>query len=87
MNHLNPGKTGLTLAYFIAGVHFLWVLAIALGWAGSMVDFIFRVHMLSVPVTVLPFDILSAVELLIITAAVGYLVGYAFARVWNWTHK
>lgn len=87
MNHLSPGKTGLALGYLLGGIHFLWALIIAFGWAQSMINFVFWAHMLAIPVTVKPFDLTAAISLVIMTAVAGYVIGYAFAKIWNWCHK
>lgn len=83
MNHLNPVKTGLALGGLVGGIHLIWVILIALGWAQSLVEFSLWAHMVSSPVTIEAFDFSAAAILVIVVVAVGYAIGYAFAKIWN----
>lgn len=84
---LNERKTGLSLGLFIAGVHLVWSLLVALGWAQILIGWSFSWHMLSNPFTVQPFSLTNAIILIIVTFAVGNAVGYSFAAIWNKTHE
>ena len=81
--HLKPHKTGLALGAFVGLLHIIWSLIVALGWAQALVQFKLSMHMVSVPITILPFDIGTAVALVIMAAIVGYVLGYLFAVVCN----
>lgn len=87
MNHLNPGKTGLALGKLVGGVHLIWVILVALGWAQALVNFSLWAHMTNAPVVVGAFDLSAAVTLVIVATLVGYVIGYAFAKIWNWLHR
>lgn len=87
MNHLNPVKTGLALGKLVGGIHLIWVILIALGWAQGLVNFSMWAHMVSPPVVVQAFDLSAAVTVVVVAAAVGYAVGYAFAKLSNWLHR
>lgn len=87
MHHLNPVKTGLALGKLLAAVHAVWAVAIALGWAQSIVNFSAWAHMISAPIKVQPFDLTAAVTLVIATGLVGYLIGFVFAKFWNLLHR
>ncbi|OGG68791.1 hypothetical protein A3H77_00150 [Candidatus Kaiserbacteria bacterium RIFCSPLOWO2_02_FULL_56_11] len=81
--NLKPHKVGITLGAFVGLIHVVWSVIVALGWGQGLVDFIVKIHMVEVTHTVLPFDIWSAIMLVIVTAAVGYVFGHVFALVWN----
>lgn len=83
----NKNKVGLAAGKLLATLHLLWIIAIGAGAAQWYLDTIFRLHMLNNPFTVLPFSWASAIELLIITFIVGYIVGWIFAYYWNWLHR
>lgn len=88
MNHyINPTKTALTIGAFAGGLHLVWSIFIALGWAQALVDFKLWVHMISVPIVVKPFELSTAATLVIVTAIVGYVVGHIFALIWNRMHS
>lgn len=83
MKELNPPKVALALGLFFAAVHVIWALLVLVGWAQSLVNFIYGVHMLSVPYEVLAFNYSTAGLLIIVTFGVGYLIGWIFSLVWN----
>ncbi len=87
MNHLNPKKTGLAVGKLLGGVHLVWAVLVALGWAQALVNFSQWAHMVSVPVVIQPFELTAAITVIIVAAAIGYVLGYAFAKIWNWLHR
>lgn len=87
MKELNVNKVALSFGFFAGAVHVVWAAMIALGWAQAWIDFVFGLHMLSVPVAVQPFNLTTAGFLVLVTFAVGYIVGRIFATIWNTVHK
>ena len=86
MNKLNINKVGLTLGSFVGLLHACWSVLVAIGWAQSLVDFNLKMHMAELPLTILSFDFGTAVMLIVIAFLVGYVVGSAFAFLWNRFH-
>lgn len=84
---LKEQKTALALGLFVGGWHLVWSVLVAAGFAQTLINWSFGWHMLSNPFIVQPFSLTNAVILVIVTGAVGYVVGYLFAWVWNWVHK
>ena len=87
MNHLNPRKTGLAFGTLVGGLHLVWAILVALGWAQALVNFSLWAHMVSAPVVIKAFDFSAAVTVIVIDTVVGYVLGYAFAKIWNWLHR
>lgn len=87
MKELNVDKVALSVGLFFGGIHLVWSVFVALGWAQTLINFILGLHMLNVPVQVLPFNITTAGLLVLVTFAVGYVAGRVFATVWNVVHK
>ena len=87
MNHLNPTKTGLALGKLVGGLHLVWAILVAFGWAQALVNFSMWAHMVSVPVVVGAFNLSAAVTVIIVATAIGYVLGYTFAKIWNWLHR
>ncbi len=85
--HLNPTKTGLALGKLVGGLHLIWVILVALSWAQPLVNFSAWAHMVSVPVVVQSFNLSAAITVIIIATAAGYVLGYAFAKIWNYLHR
>lgn len=76
-------KVGLVFATIAGGVHVVWSLVVLFGWAQGLINFILWAHMISIPLIVRPFNFATALILIVITASIGYLVGYVVATVWN----
>ncbi len=84
---LNKQKTAIALAIFSAIVHLMWVIFVALGWAGPLMKWVMSLHFVSEPVTVTPFSLGTAVVLIVVASFVAYIVGFVFATIWNSVRK
>lgn len=80
---VDKNKTGLTFGFLIGFLHLFWSILVVLGLAQALLDFILDVHMLNMPVVVMPFDLVKAVGLIIVTFIVGYIFGWLMAFFWN----
>jgi len=87
MPNVNPNGVGLVLGTVISGLHVVWALLVALGWAQAVLDFVFWVHFLTPAYSVTPFVAARALLLIAVTATVGYIIGYTLATLWNWIHR
>lgn len=54
----------------------MWAILVALGIAKPIMDWVLSLHMISLAYTVGPFDVISALMLVVFTAIVGYALGY-----------
>ena len=79
--------TALTFGLFLGLVHAVWMFLVYLGVAQNLMAWVFGIHLLSIPVKVLPFNFSTAITLVVFTFVVGYLMGWVFASVWNKVHK
>jgi hypothetical protein len=84
---MEPKKIAMTFGLSLALMHLGWAILVASGFAQMLYDWILSLHMLSIPITVLAFDPIMAVELIIVTFIAGYVGGWIFALVWNWAGK
>jgi hypothetical protein len=84
---LKLGSTGMTVGFFVALMHAVWMLMIFLGLGQLYLDWIFGLHLISNPFTVQPFNFGSGLTLIVFTFVVGYVMGWAFAFIWNKLHK
>lgn len=84
---MNKNKIGLILGSFMGLFHLVWGLLIAFGFAQLLLDFIYNLHSLNNPFTVMPFDLMRTIGLIVVTSLVGYIFGYVFAMLWNKFHQ
>ena len=80
---INKNKTGLTFGFLISVMHLFWSVLAALGIAQGLLDFSLGIHMLSLPITVMPFDFMKALTLVVVTFVGGYVFGWLMAFFWN----
>ena len=87
MSSLNLTKTGLALGLLMGGWHAIWSLLVAVGVAQWVIDFVFWMHFLRPVFMVEPFDPVRMLILLVVTSALGFVIGYALAMLWNGLHR
>lgn len=80
---LKVHETGLALGTMAALMHAVWATMVFLGVAQPFLDWILMLHSLANPYAVLSFDLARSLTLVVVTFAVGYLVGWVFANIWN----
>ena len=83
----NPHKIGYTFGILLGGFHLVWALLVMSGMAQAIYNFILWAHMIHIPITIGPFEMSAALTLIVITTAIGYIMGYIGALVWNRMHK
>lgn len=84
---LNPNNTGLSLGGLLAIWHASWSALVALGFAQTLLNFVFSIHFLTNPYRVREFNLGTALTLVVVTFVVGYVVGWVFAMIWNKLHR
>jgi hypothetical protein len=82
----NKHTVGLWFGAVLGGMHLMWALMVALGVAQPAYDFILWAHMIHLPLIIGPFDMTAAITLVIMTAVIGYVMGWVGAWVWNKVH-
>jgi hypothetical protein len=83
VTRVNPHATGLVFAVFLGLWHTLWALLVLTGMAQPLLDFVFHMHMITPPYHVGPFDAGTAAGLVLLTTAIGYVLGAVIGSIWN----
>ena len=73
--------------FHLGGFHLLWALLVVSGAAQPVMDFIFWLHFIRPVYVIEGFEPLRAAGLILLTTAVGYAIGGAFALLWNHIHR
>lgn len=84
---ISPHAFGMMFGAFLGLVHAGWALLVATGLAQGLLDWIFGLHFLRNPYMVYPFELGTAVMLVIVTSVVGYVGGWVLGSLWNWAVK
>ena len=80
-------KTGLTIGGLLGTWHLLWALLVALGVAQPILDFVFWMHFIKPVYVVGPFQLGTALALIVVTSLIGYAMGLILAGLWNFLHR
>ena len=87
MRPISPNKAGLVLGSLAGVWHLLWSALVLVGWAQSVIDFIFWIHFIKPVYVIDPFNADIALILVITTAAIGYGIGLVAGVLWNGIHS
>lgn len=86
-NTINAQKAGVVFGSALGLWHFVWAILVAIGLAQPLLDAVLHLHMLSFSYIVLPFSLSSSAMLVVLTAVMGYVIGYVVAWLWNAVQK
>lgn len=83
----NPNKVGMVFGAVLGGMHLVWSILVLTGIGQMIYDFILWAHMIHMNVTIGPFDWTASLTLIVVSALVGYVVGYLATLIWNRIHR
>lgn len=87
MGRIHANKAALVLGALMGGWHLIWAILVALGWGQKVIDFVLWMHFIKPVYIIDSFKIGTAAVLIVITSAIGYAVGGAFAIGWNYVQR
>lgn len=74
---------GLVFGLLLGGLHFLWALLVASGFAQRVIDLVFWLHFIRPAWQIDSFEAGRAAGLVAMTSAIGYVIGAALAFLWR----
>ncbi len=86
MEKLSTTMTGLVIGAMMGGMHLFWSFLVAAGWGQPIMNFIFWMYFIKPIDLVEPFESTRAISLVIATSIIGFVLGWAAARLWNRLH-
>lgn len=84
---LSKTRAGLMFGVLMSGVHLVWLVLVFTGVAQALLDWVLRMHHMAFTYTMLEFDYMNALILLVMTFVVGYVGGVVLAAILNWARK
>ena len=80
-------RCALMFGVLMSAFHLCWLVLVVTGVAKPLYDWILAMHFINLPFSMLTFNYLHALILLVMTFVVGYVFGYIFAAMLNWAKK
>jgi ABC-type thiamin/hydroxymethylpyrimidine transport system permease subunit len=84
---LSKSRLGLMFGALLAACHLLWLVMVLTGVAKTVLDWVLEMHLMGFTYSVLDFNYLSALFLLVMTFVAGYISGFVLAAVLNWAKE
>ena len=84
---IDRNQAGIALGLLFGVWHALWEIAVAVGAAGPLLDWLHGAHFVSNPYTLSKFSLGAALLGVIGAFASGFVIGWVFALFWNWGGK
>lgn len=83
----NANKVGLVWGAFLGSFHLIWAILVLTGLGQIIMDLVFWMHMIHIPIVIGPFEWTATISLVIFTSIMGYVMGYAVSMIWNKVHR
>ena len=89
VDKLNNNQIGLIVGIFLALMHAIWALFVAVTpeLLQQFIDWMFILHSLKPIWVITSCDLMNAILLIILTFVIGYALGWVFVAIWNWSKK
>ena len=84
---VNSIKLGIAFGVLLGATHLSWGLLVALGWAQSLMDFVFWMHFIRPIYVIQPFSLLTSAILVIVTSLSGFFIAFIFGVILNGLHR
>jgi hypothetical protein len=85
MTKLNAKQTGMTLGLLFVLLDLVWIVLVGLGAGQGVCNWLMSLYFTSNPFTVAGLSLTTVLASLVATFVFGFVIGWLFAKVWNWT--
>ncbi len=83
MTKIKGHKPAFVVGLFVAAMHAIWALAVALGIGQTFLDWIYPLHFLNSLYSVMDFNVLTAAVLVVVAFVSSYVSTWLFVLLWN----
>jgi hypothetical protein len=83
MAKIKGHKSALAIGLFVAALHAIWAILVAVGIGQAYLNWILPLHFVSSMFTVIEFSFLNALALVIMAFVGGYIGTWLFIWIWN----
>jgi hypothetical protein len=83
LEKLSTTTTGLVVGAIMGAMHLLWSVLVAAGWGQPTMNLIFWMYFIKPVNLIEPFESIRAISLVVATCIIGFVFGWAAARLWN----
>ncbi len=83
MAKIKGHKVAIVVGLYAAALHALWAIVVALGVGQMYLDWIFPLHFIDSLYTVMTFNFLNALLLVVLAFIGGYVATWLFVWLWN----
>lgn len=80
---INPIDAGLIGTLSILFIYLVWIILVFTNLAKPAMDYLFWIHFIKPIFEIESFNIYTSINLLLIVACIGFVVGYFIASVFN----
>lgn len=87
MNKVNNHKIGMVFGGLMAIWHAIWSVLVLVGVAKMFMDWILNLHFMTFQYSINSFSLGTALMLVVVTGAIGYVMGYICGWLWNVAHR
>lgn len=84
---LCKNRCGLMFGVLLSACHLLWLILVLAGVAQIVLDWMLKMHLVTLTYSILDFNYLNALMLLVMTFVCGYVGGFVLAAILNWAKK
>lgn len=71
----------------LSAAHLVWLILVLAGVAQALMDWVLKMHQMTFSYSMLDFNYLNGLILLVMTFVVGYVGGYVLAAVLGWAKE